>query len=124
MSEAEAHSKLDLETLIRVMRARTKQEHMQAQHESIEAELKKEMAAAFGRANDKVADAIAKVVAAGEGIDCARDAEARSAAVLRYATLREAALRARWELRVHRDALGLAWTEEVRIRTRVPGPRT
>lgn len=121
-STDEALDRLDIDTLISVFRARGRRARQQAQHEALENEIQREMAVSFGRANDKVRDAIEAVVRAGVAIDRAT-AEERAAAVERYTELRARALRARWELRVHRDALGLAWTTDVAERTRVPGPR-
>jgi hypothetical protein len=81
-------------------------------HESLLAELRAEMAAALGRAGDKVGTALEDLAAAENALEEPHpDGEANpgvrnarwEAYELRYAR----AERALWQLRVHREALGL-----------------
>lgn len=81
-------------------------------HQSIQAELAKERALSLARA-------VAKVRAAYDGLDAIRaEAEAmdeaeRGAHLTRYDAARESALRARWELLVHREAAGLVHQQDL-----------
>lgn len=65
----------------------------------VEAELRGEAAASMGRAADKVAAALAALRAADPGDS--------PEAIAAFNALRDRALRAKWELRVHREAVGL-----------------
>lgn len=87
MSQGREHCPTDARTLREVRRSR-----QERAHEGVEQEIVGEMAAALGRAGSKLEEAIARVHAAGP-------AERPS--------LRRAVLRARWELEVHRESLGI-----------------
>ena len=71
-------------------------------HDALLAEMKGEQAAALGRAGRKLGDALAAARALLAGLD-RDDPEAVAAYRARYAE----AERARWELHVHRECLGL-----------------
>ena len=76
-------------------------------HEQLEREIVREMAAALGRTAEKVVAALADLEAARATVDRARSEEARADAVQRYNACRAEALRARHELLIHREAIGI-----------------
>ncbi|MGZ3424553.1 MAG: hypothetical protein ACXWUG_21400 [Polyangiales bacterium] len=74
---------------------------------SLEMEIAQEMAAALGRAGEKVDIAIVELEALGRACDAAVEPEGRSRAVAAFNAKREHAEKVLWELRVHREALGI-----------------
>lgn len=80
----------------------------------VQREILQEMASALGRAEDKVNIALLELEVQGKAID-ALDVhdEARPRAIARFDALRERAMRALWELRVHREALGFRRNERL-----------
>lgn len=116
---ASARDTLDLETWLAVMRAGSPKERAEARQAGFESELQAEMAGAFGRANEKVQRALADLGRALATLDGASDT-VRPEALERAQEAWTAASRARWELRVHREAIGLRWTREVDERFPLP----
>ena len=79
---------------------------------SLEQELVQEMAGALGRTEDKVNVALLRLDVAGQALDRLSPGDAgRAAQVAAFNALRVEAERARWELMVHRDAMGLRRTD-------------
>jgi hypothetical protein len=74
---------------------------------SLELEILQEMASSLARAGEKVDHALLQLEALGLKIDQARDAATRSKHVDAFNAQREVALKALWELKVHREAIGL-----------------
>jgi hypothetical protein len=73
----------------------------------LQREILQEMASALGRAEDKVNVALLQLEVQGKALDAMAPGDAaRPRALARFDELREAALRALWELKVHREALG------------------
>lgn len=75
-------------------------------YRELQLEILQEMASALGRAADKVDHALLKLELLGHGIDRA-SAETRAKKVTAFNDQREVALKALWELKVHREAIGL-----------------
>ena len=75
----------------------------QAAHDAVVAQIQAEKAGALARAANKLERAWTVAHELGEGV--------RSGVVdiERYRVAREASRRARWELRIHREAMRLAW---------------
>ncbi|MDP2304653.1 MAG: hypothetical protein Q8P18_01330 [Pseudomonadota bacterium] len=80
-------------------------------HRSIQAELAKERAESFARAVAKVERAYRTVAEAAAALDVSPPDE-RAARLARYDEQRSEALRVRWELVVHREAVGLYQQED------------
>jgi hypothetical protein len=76
-------------------------------HASLEAEIIQEMAAALGRAEDKLNAALLRLELAGVALASAPDDAARLPGVEAFNARRDEALRARWELEIQREAVGL-----------------
>lgn len=76
-------------------------------YRTLELEMLQEMASALARANEKVDHALLELEWLGHQIDDAADATKRDKLVARFNAQREDALHALWELRVHREAIGL-----------------
>jgi len=76
-------------------------------HESLEREILHEMACALGRAEDKVNVALLRLELAEKALRGATGPEQRRARALAFNSCRHAALSARWELAIHREAIGL-----------------
>jgi len=74
--------------------------------EELEREIMREIAAALGRSAEKVEAALARLEAGRCAIDAATDEDARQRAVDAFEDLRAAALRARHDLLIHREAVG------------------
>lgn len=74
--------------------------------DSLETEIIREMAAALGRAEDKVNAALLELELAGRALATAVAGERRRCAAS-FNARRATALRARWELLIHREALGM-----------------
>jgi hypothetical protein len=87
-------------------RLRQRVDVAQAQ-DSLEKEILREMAAALGRAEDKLNAALLRLEIAGRTLASARDAVERGAGARAFNARREEALTARWELVIQREAIGL-----------------
>lgn len=81
-------------------------------HRSVQAELQKERAQSYSRAVEKVRTAYRTVEEASAALDASPPWE-RAARLARYDEDRTKAMRARWELLVHREALGLINQEDI-----------
>ena len=75
--------------------------------EQLEREIVREMAAALGRTADKVTAALTSLETARAHLDAAASDDDRVRAVARFNDCRAAALRARHELAIHREAIGI-----------------
>ena len=78
-----------------------------AAQEELERELIQEMAQALGRAGEKVDVALLRLELAGKALAAARDPEERARLATAFNALRSAAITARHELRIHREAIGI-----------------
>jgi hypothetical protein len=65
------------------------------------------MAAALGRAGEKVDVALLRLELAGKALAAATDPDERARRVTAFNTLREEAIKVRHELRIHREAVGI-----------------
>jgi hypothetical protein len=74
---------------------------------ALELEILQEMASSLARAGDKVDHALLQLEVLGDEIDSAPDAATRSKKVAAFNAQREVAMRVLWELKVHREAIGL-----------------
>jgi hypothetical protein len=74
--------------------------------QSLETEIIREVAHALGRSEDKVNHALLELELAARAVDEAADDDTRAARVARFNQVREDALRARQNLRIHREAVG------------------
>ena len=88
----------------------------------IEAEILEEMAAALCRAEDKVNAALLELDVLEQGVRRAADAGERERAVEAFNRKRDDALNARWELLVHREAVGFYRNEILAELYPVPPP--
>jgi hypothetical protein len=79
-------------------------------HESLEREILHEMACALGRAEDKLNAALLRLELAANALRTAAP-EQRRAHATAFNACRRAALAARWELVIHREAIGLRRNE-------------
>ena len=94
-------------------------------------EVLQEMASALGRAEAKVEAAIVRLDLGSRSIDAMLDRTDRDAAwrtelndrIGAFNREREVALQARWELLVHREALGFRRNEELTTDYPIPPPR-
>ena len=75
--------------------------------ETLEAEIVREMAAALGRAEDKVNAALLRLEVAGAALAGAADPDARRVWAREFNVRRDHALLARWELLIQRESVGL-----------------
>ena len=75
--------------------------------EELEREIVQEMASALGRAGDKVDYAFLRLDVVARAIDCAATPGERRKRIEQWNALREEAIEARYELRIHREAVGL-----------------
>lgn len=75
--------------------------------EELEKEIVQEMASALGRAGDKVDYALLRLDLVSQGIDEAPNPQERRRKIARWNELREEAIEARYELRIHREAVGI-----------------
>ena len=75
--------------------------------ESLEKELVREMAAALGRAEDKLNAALLRLELAGRRLDAATGDDERRAQARAFEAERRAALQARWELVIQRECVGI-----------------
>lgn len=74
---------------------------------ALELEIMQEMASSLARAGEKVDHALLALELLGHKVDEATDTAARAKFVEAFNSQREVALKALWELKVHREALGL-----------------
>jgi hypothetical protein len=96
---------------------------VEAAHEVLEQEIVAEMAAALGRSAAKVDLALLQLEVAGRELEAAEDADERARLVVRFNVLRAAALRARHELAIHREAVGFRRNHELERLYPIPSPR-
>src|SRR5262249_18001585 len=92
----------------------------------LELEIAQEMASALGRAAEKVDLAFLELELLGRGVDeadRAGDATRRGSAVTAFNQKREHASKVLWELRVHREAIGLRRHEHLNENYRLPPKR-
>ncbi|HEU4532783.1 MAG TPA: hypothetical protein VFS00_01650 [Polyangiaceae bacterium] len=75
-------------------------------HAGLEQEIASEMAAALGQSEEKLLVALLEVERAGLKLGRARPGAEYDALADRFNELRRDALRRRWELQIHREALG------------------
>ena len=75
--------------------------------EQLEKEIVREMASALGRTEEKLLVALLEHDVAARDVDRAGEMGAREAALRRFDERRDAALQARYELLVHREAVGI-----------------
>ncbi|MEL6344223.1 MAG: hypothetical protein AAFV53_13975 [Myxococcota bacterium] len=92
-------------------------------HGSLEQEILSEMAAALGRAGEKVDYNLLRLELADEAIAKASSPVERRRKIQAYNKIREDALRARWELKVHREALGFVRNRQLEELYPVPPRR-
>jgi hypothetical protein len=78
-----------------------------AAQEALEKEIIHEMAQALGRAGEKVDVALLRLDLAGKALAAATDPGERARLTVAFNALRDAALTARHELRIHREAVGI-----------------
>jgi hypothetical protein len=104
-------------------RLRSRVDVAQAQA-SLEKEIIGEIAAALGRAESKLNAALLRLELAGRAIACAIDASERDACALAFERTRQEALTARWELAIHREAVGLLPTNELELLYPIPSRRS
>jgi hypothetical protein len=95
----------------------------EAHHRQLEAEVHQEMAFALGRTGRKLELALAALEAATVALDNAAPAD-EAAALAVYSVARQAALDARRDLVIHREAIGIRDSRELADRYPIPGPRT
>lgn len=75
--------------------------------EELEREIVREIAAALGRSAEKVERALSRLETGRRAVDAARDDEERARATAAFEALRAAAVRARHDLLIHREAVGI-----------------
>ena len=75
--------------------------------EQLEREIVREMAGALGRAEEKLLVALLRLEIAGRELDAHGPVPGYEACLARYDRLRRAALEARHELLIHREAVGI-----------------
>ena len=90
--------------------------------EQLEREIVQEMAAALGRTAEKVAAALADLDAARTAVDASTSEEERVVAIARFNQRRSAALRARHELVIHREAIGIRRNDVLESVYPIPAP--
>lgn len=78
-----------------------------AAQEALEKEIIHEMAQALGRAGEKVDVALLRLDLAGKALGAATEPGERARLTAAFNALRDAALTARQELRIHREAVGI-----------------
>jgi hypothetical protein len=93
----------------------------EAHHRQLEAEVHQEMAFALGRTGRKLELALAALEAATVALDNAAPAADEAAALAVYTVARQAALDARRDLVIHREAIGIRDSRE--LADRYPHPR-
>jgi hypothetical protein len=93
-------------------------------YRTLELEMMQEMASALGRASEKVDHALLELEVIGIAVDTAKDAPTRAVKVSAFNQQREVALKALWELKVHREALGFRQHQVLAQFYPVPPKRT
>jgi len=88
--------------------------------EELEREILREIAAALGRSAEKVEHALARLDGARRAVDAARDPDERGRATAVYEELRLAAVRARHDLLIHREAVGIRRNEALEALYPIP----
>jgi hypothetical protein len=78
-----------------------------AAQEQLEKEIIREMAAALGRAGEKVDVALLRLEIAGKALAAATDGAERARLAAAFNALRDEAIRVRHEFRIHREAVGI-----------------
>jgi hypothetical protein len=78
-----------------------------AAQEQLEKEIIREMAAALGRAGEKVDIALLRLELAGRALAAATDPKERARLTTEFNALRTEAIEVRHELRIHREAVGI-----------------
>ena len=91
-------------------RLRARVDPAQAQ-DTLEQEIIREMAAALGRAEDKLNAALLRLELAGRALAAAIDRGERRDRAIAFNAERVQALRARWELTIQREAVGMRRNE-------------
>jgi len=76
-------------------------------HRALELEILQEMASSLARAGEKVDHALLELEVLGRAVDIAPDAATRARQVAAFNQQRELAMKVLWELKVHREAIGL-----------------
>ncbi len=105
-------------------------EHLRARvdvhvaQEQLEREIVREMAAALGRSAEKVVAALARLATARAELDAAVDDATRAEAAARFNAFRVEALRARHELLIHREAVGIRRNDVLEIEYPIPASVT
>jgi hypothetical protein len=92
--------------------------------QALEREIAQEIAAALGRSGAKVELALARLAEAGSALDAAPDELERRRCLERFETYRRAALAARHELLIHREAVGIRRHGELERQFAIPRRRT
>ena len=90
---------------------------------NLERELVEEMAQALHRSHAKVDDALRKLRLADERIETASGRDERTHMVAEYNQRRQQAIQARWELMIHREALGFRRNREIERSYPIPPRR-
>jgi len=75
--------------------------------EELEREIVREIAAALGRSAEKVERALGRLETGRRAVDAAPDGEERARAIAAFEELRAAAISARHDLLIHREAVGI-----------------
>jgi hypothetical protein len=89
---------------------------------TLEREIIEEMAHALRRTDDKLGRALHQLELAGRELETASDRRERGARVATYNQQRQRALQARWELIIHREALGFRRHDDVDRIHPIPPP--
>jgi hypothetical protein len=92
--------------------------------QALEREIAQEIAAALGRSGAKVEAALARLADAGHALDAVSDESERRGCLERFEVCRRAALAARHELLIHREAVGIRRHGDLERQFPVPRRRT
>jgi hypothetical protein len=92
--------------------------------QALEREIAQEIAAALGRSGAKVEQALARLAEAGRALDAASDDVERRRCLERFEACRRAALTARHELLIHREAVGIRRHKDLEQQFPIPSRRT
>lgn len=93
-------------------------------YRSLQLEILQEMASSLGRASEKVDHALLKLELLGKQVDEAADPVLRARLVTEFNAQREVALKFLWELKVHREAIGLRQHHQLAQMYPVPPKRS
>ncbi|MCK6552444.1 hypothetical protein L6R52_41835 [Myxococcota bacterium] len=96
---------------------------VEEQQTALEHEVMREMAEALGRADHRARQAIERVEAAGRALDAAADDVSRAKLLEAYEALRRAALDARLDLQIQREAIGIRRNDRLELIYPVPPKR-